>query len=220
MSNRVIYVCLTLLFFFSSYSSANETTQDKYENVFCGYEYANSEILIDKLYYADSEEQKEKLAKLTYTTYSGTHKVEEIPTIGLKIKEGWLVGSSYFDGEDIQRGALAYLNFQNEPTKLLNEPVEDIYVMPFGYVVIAGGVRTFSPQIRAFDVGFGSVYVVQIKNKTATIEKLHELIEEPRSSWKTKNGDIVINFQKSSTLLNEHASLKSIICSDYKYQEQ
>lgn len=139
--------------------------------------------------------------------------------MGLKIREGWLVGSSYFYPDETQHGALAYLNLQNKPTKLLSEPIEDIYFMPFGYLVVTGGVRTFSTQMRYLDVSFGSLYVVQIKNQIATIEKLFELNEDPETSWKAKSGDLIINFQNSSVLLNKNAFLKNIICSDYQYRK-
>lgn len=219
MINKFLRIGFISLSFGVLSCGANEQAQPIFDEISCDYEYANSTALEEKLYFYESEEQKQKLMGLAYVVQNGAYENKEIPTMGLKIPEGWLVGSSYFYPDGTQHGALAYLNSLSKPTKLLNEPIEDIYIMPFGYLVIAGGIRTLSPQLGHLDVSFGSLYVVQIKNQMATIEKLFELNEEPRTSWKTKGGDVIINFQHSSVLLNKNAFLKNIICSDYQYRE-
>lgn len=219
MINKFLRIGFISLTFGVLSCGANEQAQPIFDEISCDYEYATSTTLEEKLYFYESEDHKQKLMALAYTVQNGAYESQEIPTVGLKIREGWLVGSSYFNTNEIQHGALAYLSPQNKPVKLLNEPIEDIYVMPFGYLVIAGGIRTLSPQLRHLDVSFGSLYVVQIKNKMATIEKLFELNEEPRTSWKAKSGDVIINFQHSSVLLNKNAFLKNIICSDYQHRE-
>lgn len=219
MINKFLRVGFMFLSFGVLFCNANEQSQPIFDEIFCDYEYAASTTLEEKLYFYESEEQKQKLMGLAYVIQNGAYENKEIPTMGLKIPEGWLVGSSYFYPDGTQHGALAYLNHQNEHVKLLSEPIEDIYVMPFGYLVVTGGVRTFSPQLRHLDVIFGSLYVIKIKNQMATIEKLFELNEEPRTSWKAKSGDVIINFQHSSVLLSKNAFLKNITCSDYQYRE-
>tara|TARA_R100000656_G_scaffold124538_1_gene102955 strand:- start:316 stop:981 length:666 start_codon:yes stop_codon:yes gene_type:complete len=219
MINKFLRIGVMFLSFGVLFCDANEQAKPMFDEISCDYEYATSTTLEEKLYFYESEDHKQKLMALAYTVKNGAYERQEIPTVGLRTRDGWLVGSSYFDTSEIQHGVLAYLNSQNKPTKLLNEPIEDIYVMSFGYLVVAGGVRTLSPQIRHLDVSFGSLYVVQIKNQIATIEKLFELNEEPQTSWKTKSGDVIINYHKSSVLLNKNAVLKNIICSDYQYQE-
>lgn len=219
MINEFLRAMLVVSSFGVLCCSANEHAKHVFDETSCDYEHASSASIEEKLYFYESEDHKQKLMALAYTVKNGAYKSKEIPTVGLKVGGGWLVGSSYFDTNEIQHGMLAYLNSKHKPTKLLSEPIEDVYAMPFGYLVVAGGVRTFSPQLRHLDVSFGSLYVVQLNNQTATIEKLFELNEAPQASWKTKNGDVIINFKKSSVLLNKNASLKNIICSDYQYQQ-
>ena len=221
MKSRRLNVALSFQLLLLPLCSAEELMPNPMPEVSCGYEFARVATDINKRFFFDSDATKQELEGMAYTFKVGDMVSKEMPSMVLSVKEGWLLGSSYFNiTYNRQQGGLGYLNSKGETVRLLGEPVEDIYPMPFGYVVVSGGAPELTPVLKHLELSDGALYVVKIKNDVAQIEKMFELNEEPKTSWQTKTGELIINYQNSSVLLSKNAHIKNIKCSDYDYPEE
>jgi hypothetical protein len=207
-------------FFLALHCWADEPVEGPIKEISCGYDFALVEKNVSKLIYGDSAQIKKELEGMAYKYRVIDVVVDELPTIALRIGNTWLLGSSYLNvSQNRLQGGLGFRNSKGETERLLNEPVEDIYAMPFGYVVVTQRPFRLASSLRQFDWSSGAIYVVDVSADSVSISNLFELSEQPSSSWQTKAGAVIINFPHSSILLSIKASIKNIVCTDYEYEE-
>lgn len=134
-------------------------------------------------------------------------KIVQMPQVALKIQEGWLVGASR--GE--WGGEAVFIGEDSEPRILIRDNIEDIYEMPFGYVVTAG--------LAHLSLNSGAIYLVRLsEQKTPKAQALFALTGQPESSWKMNDGRLLINMSDSSVLLDLQGRLHRVLCRGMKYQ--
>jgi hypothetical protein len=166
----------------------------------------------DGKFYSDEDETV--LKSLEYPSEvvgwneKGRHveKIVQTPDVGLKIPEGWLVGSSR--GE--WGGEAVFIGGASRPKIVINDNVEDIYKMPFGYVVTAG--------LAHLSLNRGAIYVVKISETgIPKAEVLFALAGQPKTSWKLSDGRLLVNMSDSSVLLDQQGHLRRVLCIGMKY---
>lgn len=134
-------------------------------------------------------------------------KITQLPHVALKVPEGWLVGASR--GE--WGGEAVFIRTGSPPQTVINDNVEDIYEMPFGYVVTAG--------LAHLSLNRGAIYVVNISEAGhPKAEVLFALAGQPETSWKLSDGRLLVNMSDSSVLLDQHGYLHRVRCNDMKYR--
>jgi len=99
-------------------------------------------------------------------------------------------------------GELVLINANDKVVLIGEMNVEDIYEMPFGLVVTSGLAHMMSNE--------GEVNLITNQFK---LIKLFRLIGMPKSSWKLKNGDLLINsYPSGSQVLTKSGYLKRVEC--------
>ena len=144
--------------------------------------------------------------KITYKSPPGfPQHVETVhPNIGLWTQHGMLFGSDRgeFGGELVfQTGHGSPENYQY----LYAANIEDLFVMPYGIVATTGYFH--------LDSDFGDLLIVTFdKIGVPSVKKLYTLPGGVRSSWVTKDNQLLVNTRSGSYLLKSENELVKVEC--------
>ncbi len=122
------------------------------------------------------------------------------PSVAVKFSESWITGD---DRGEWGGELIAFSN--NKPTKtLLNENIEDIYVLgDYAYVITGLAHMIFNN---------GLIYRLENTESGYLIQPLYRLPGAPMSSWKISNNSILINTMSGSVIFNPEQGLKMSTC--------
>jgi hypothetical protein len=124
------------------------------------------------------------------------------PNVATPAFDGWLLGGNRgeFGGE-----LMYQIGYEGAVHKLLDENVEDLYKLPFGFVVTTG--------LAHMGYDGGSLYLVTRTSKDLPrASKLAELPAAPQTSWFLRSGDILINTSAGSVILSKDRKLHPVRC--------
>ena len=124
------------------------------------------------------------------------------PNVATPAFDGWLLGGNRgeFGGE-----LMYQMGYDGEIHKLLDENVEDLYKLPFGFVATTG-------LAHMGDDG-GALYLVTRTGKELPkASKLAELPAAPGTSWFLRSGNVLINTSSGSVILSKERELHAVRC--------
>ncbi len=130
------------------------------------------------------------------------NKIEQIPEVALRVNGGWLTGSSR--GE--WGGELVFISDSGEQSLVLEDNIEDIYILGTRYITTAGLAHMSSNNGRIYEL-YTNKY-----NKWKSRPWL-KLPGTPRTSWFVETGELLINtFGGGSILLSEKGIFRMAEC--------
>lgn len=168
----------------------------------------NTQILS---YGANDVAEQETQGKEIIEVHSGNivehrSEIKQTPDLGLRIQNGWLVGSDR--GE--WGGELVYLPDSGEPQVILRENVEDIYYLGERIVAVTGLAHLGSNSGVVFSLNFR-------EDGSWEAEPWVQLPGAPQSSWFVETGELLINlYSGGSILISKDGEFRMAPCTDEK----
>ncbi|MGE0451932.1 MAG: HEAT repeat domain-containing protein [Vicinamibacteria bacterium] len=124
-----------------------------------------------------------------------------VPTVGLRIDNGWLVGESR--GE--WGGELMFLPDAGSPSMLIDDNVGGIHNLPGGRIVVVAGLSHLG-------LSQGTIYEVTCSPGACSARAWKILPGAPSSSWLLDTGDLLINTTGGSVVLSANGALRMAAC--------
>ena len=124
------------------------------------------------------------------------------PNVATPAFDGWLLGANRgeFGGE-----LMYQIGYEGAVHKLLDENVEDLYKLPFGFVATTG--------LAHMGYDGGALYLVTRTGKELPkASKLAELPAAPGTSWFLRSGNVLINTSSGSVILSKERELHAVRC--------
>jgi hypothetical protein len=124
------------------------------------------------------------------------------PNVATPAFDGWLLGGNRgeFGGELIYQAG-----YDGAVHKLLDENVEDLYKMPFGFVATTG--------LAHMGYDGGALYLITRTGKALPkASKISDLPAAPMTSWFLTSGDLLVNTSAGSVVLTADRKIRSIRC--------
>ena len=126
------------------------------------------------------------------------------PNVALWTPHGRLLGSDRgeFGGELVL--ARDENNPESQPEIILRDNIADMFVMPYGIVVVAG--------LAHMGYDHGAVYLLKFSGSKPIVKKIYDLQSTVVSSWHTKDENILVNTRLGSYLIESPTEMGQVNC--------
>lgn len=158
---------------------------------------------------SEEEEKQKKAGKDIIEVTSGNmvrhvESIDQVPGIALRVKDGWLGGSNR--GE--WGGELVFIKDDGVSQKIIDENVEDIYLLGDRYIAVAGLAHMGSNNGMLYELASD-------KSGQWSARPWRSLPGAPRSSGPVQSGEILLNTSGGgSILVSKDGRMRMATCSE------
>jgi len=164
-------------------------------------QYRKSSEKVNEFKYQNPQCRNEEYRKY-YRDYCNNRRSLVFPDFIAKYDQRWLVG----DDRGEWGGELMLFEKDKAPQPLLNENIENVYVIGEYAYVISGLAHLSSNS--------GLIFRVEKVESGYSIQPFYRLPGAPRISWKINGDSLLINTESGAVIFNPHNGLKMASCSD------